>query len=304
MTQLGEMIAVGVMKLEGSDCPFDHDPGEPPEISNQLKGSGSTLGTSLAGASTTVVHAPNRRTPPAAVPYPPTPAIGSRPISIDGFDYPVTCAAHHLIPAGGSLKHASELLEWMEKSKGVWANLGYDVNGAENGAWLPGNYAVGGNGTGDWVRERSILPDGEEDSAPVLPKIPTPNQRNTDLHGYLHDFDEGRKRHYVLQATQLHRGQFHDAHPDYNDLVLKTLKELGLKYKKRFPYAVAFCPDCKTAQQKRESFGRPTPFKIAHQLNSISGKLRGYLVGSRGHPQVYTSRWGMQADRRGISALK
>ena len=79
--------------------------------------------------------------------------------------YPVTCAAHHLIPAQESLKE-HEILEYMcakgkkqdfRNSKSpapatvagskVWGNVAYNVNGCHNGVWLPGNYAVGG-GTG------------------------------------------------------------------------------------------------------------------------------------------------------------
>ncbi len=304
MTQLGEMIAVGVMKIEGSDCPFDHDPGKPPEVENVLKGSGTTLGASLAGACTTILHAPNRRTDPTAVPYPSVPPLASKPVKIDEFDYPVTCAAHHLIPAAGSLKHASALLEWIEKPKGVWANVGYDVNGAENGVWLPGNYAVGGNGTGQWEAAPSILPDEEHASAPVLPKLPKPPPGSSVIRGYRHDFDEGRKGLYVLQATALHKAQFHDSHGPYNEFVLGILQELGLKYQKKYPHAVTFCADCKDTEKKRSDLGRPTPFRIAHQLNSVSNKLRSYLVGSRGHPTVYTSRWGMQAQRKGLSPIK
>jgi hypothetical protein len=71
--------------------------------------------------------------------------------------FPLTCAAHHLIPAQASLRD-STLVKWLvhgsvkaqtKDGKGTGKlshNVGYDVNGSQNGIWLPGPYALRAGG--------------------------------------------------------------------------------------------------------------------------------------------------------------
>jgi hypothetical protein len=299
--QLGEQIAVDVMNEQGTQCPFDHtDPKKPPEVTNQLVGDGQTLGKHMEPAQTTVTYAPNKRDKPGDIPYPAAVLAKPKPIKIDGFDYPVTCAAHHLIPAQESLKRASALLDCME-AKLYPTKIGYDVNGVENGIWLPGNYAVGGNGTGEWTSAPSVLPDNEGGPPPKLPPAPAAAAGSSALTGYRHDLDKGRKGKYVILATQLARGQFHDRHVDYSKLVLSTLEHLALLYKQKHLESQTKCEECKKIHKKNGQLG--TPYKLVHTMNGVSKKYSGYLKNVRGHKLVYTSRWGLAAEKRGMSAL-
>jgi galactose-1-phosphate uridylyltransferase len=53
---------------------------------------------------------------------------------------------HHLIPGNESLKKATELLPWIFGNKGKIENdIGYNVNNASNGVWLPSNNGMRGN---------------------------------------------------------------------------------------------------------------------------------------------------------------
>jgi hypothetical protein len=301
--QLGEKIAVEVMQELGDECPFDHtDPDKPPTVNNQLVGNGQTLGKNMAPAQTTITYEKNRTDVPGDSPYPEKLETNSFPILIHGFKYPLTAAAHHLIPAQESLKKADTLLEVMVGGNLYPTDIGYEVNGAENGVWLPGNYAVGGSGTGEWTSAPSVLPDNEG-IPPRLPPAPTPAAGSSSLTGNRHEFlDPNRKGKYVRQATKFVGGQFHDRHVEYSKLVLSTLDKLAELYKKKQMKSLDSCPKCKKIREKRSKLG--TPFRLAHTLNSVSKKYRGYLVGSRGHKEVFTSRWGLAAELEGISALE
>lgn len=301
--ELGEQVAVEVMAELGDECPFDHtNPGDPPEVKNQLVGDGQTLGGHMAPSKSTITYQPNMSGTPSDVPYPKKLEMQPLPITVDGYKYPLTAAAHHLIPAQESLKKADALLECMVGGKLYPTDIGYDVNGAENGVWLPGNYAVGGNGTKEWTSAPSVLPDNEG-KPPKLPPAPLPAMGSSNLTGYRHTFLDtpNRKASYVLQATQFVGGQFHDRHVEYSKLVLSTLEELASLYNRKHVASVANCPKCKKVLEQRAKLG--TPFRLAHTLNSVSKKYRGYLVGSRGHKEVFTSRWGLAASLQGVATL-
>jgi hypothetical protein len=180
--EIGELVEVPIPDPgEEGTCPFSHDPPDPTE-KNELGGIGTKLGENMeegkgichesrkggAHSEGTIELDPRKR--------PKKDKVVAVTIKIDGevatlgkknrpLPYPLTCAAHHLIPAQESLK-GHEILNYMCK-KGekqdfrngkkaapadvgdskVWGNVAYNVNGCHNGVWLPGNYAVGG-GTG------------------------------------------------------------------------------------------------------------------------------------------------------------
>lgn len=104
--------------------------------------------------------------------------------------HPVTPNPHHLIPGNESLKKADALLEWIFASRGtIAADIGYDVNNAENGAWLPSNNAMRGNSL--WRDERF-------------------------------------KRDYVRAAMAAAGGHFHDRHGrPYSAFVTKLLNKIA-----------------------------------------------------------------------------
>jgi hypothetical protein len=179
-------------------------------------------------------------------------------------EYALTCAAHHLIPAGASLKKSTSLLKWIKKGKQIKADIGYNVNGLQNGVWLPGNYAM----RGIW----GSLKDGED----------MPAGAGTD--GPLSEKPQDNKFYYAVKAMILVGGQFHDAHPKYSEFVLDCLNKIATAMVAR----KGFCPDCKDL---KEPF--PPPYKLALLLNGVSKRMKGYLVGGPGgwREDLVTSRF-------------
>jgi hypothetical protein len=100
----------------------------------------------------------------------------------------VGVAAHHLIPGGGSLAK-SKIMKYLHVDGKKEGNIGYNVNSAENGVWLPGNYAV----------------------------------RPWSSHS------EGFKEQYAPKAIAKCGAQFHDAHTEYNKFVKGVLDKTNLK---------------------------------------------------------------------------
>jgi len=318
-----ESIAVKVFKEKPVECPIDHEDLKKIDSKNQFIGVGTTLGENMVNRVSSIIYDPNSQGKPDKQPYPPE-AEDGWPIEIDDNDYPVSCAAHHLIPAQASLKKAETLHDWLvykhepeplggkggkKTAEGlVWADVGYDVNGSENGVWLPGNYAVGGNGTGEWTKAPSAYavpdPDGDDDSAPPPPpRKPKPGNRK--ITGIRHAFDDdNRKSQYVLQATQLMNAQFHDSHGDYSDFVLGVLEKLGNLYSKNKKKWQSDCSKCQERFDKVDDEGIPTHFSLAHRLNSVSRRMKDFLVGKRGHHIVYTSTWGRAAYDSRVARFK
>lgn len=128
--------------------------------------------------------------------------------------YGITVAAHHLIPGEASLA-PSELFPFMtkdetvkitvitpqgeeKKTKTVEKYIGYNVNGAHNGVWLPGNYFI------------------RKGSSPVS------GQSWSDL------ADNPWCLNYVAAATKAAGGQFHDAHTIYSEKVEELLNKIAL----------------------------------------------------------------------------
>lgn len=317
MTQLGEPVTVGMVDSDESDCPFDHDNPAPPTVKNDLIGKGGTLARRMKAGESTHLYDPLRKAQPG-VPNPRDVAghpfyNKARVVSITTTDsaagkiyvhtYPVTCAAHHLIPAQESLKD-SPLLAYMVK-KGdaepikdgsygaglVWADVGYDVNGIENGINLPGSYAVGGGrgGLGLWT--------GNDDTPDLEDEDPSDAQNDPaspELTGRLNEIaDTNRKWLYVSQAMKLAPGQFHDRHQDYSAFVQEVLAQIhaNLVQLERKKIGESSCAKCQDRKSKMAELGTPTPFGLVGRLNGVSSRMSVFLNGSTWRPNVYTSKW-------------
>lgn len=315
MTQIGEAVAIGVINdPDVPPCPLNHDNLAPIQSSNNFIGDGGKLGDNMKAGTSTITYEANRSGPIEKRPYPTSAADEDWPVEVDGHFYPVTCAAHHIIPAQASLKKAKVLHKFMVYKKQtepvggsgggpakgvVWADVGYDINGTENGVWLPGNYAVGGGagGTGEWTSAPSAL-DNEKASAKPAPPTPADSRKLTgDRHTF---FDANRKGQYVMGATYLYNAQFHDSHGEYSDIVTTALDKLGTLYQERKYDTEPPCPKCKERLAKVKEEGSPTPFALAHRLNAVSERFSRYLIGKRGHPVIYTSNWGKGAHLEGM----
>lgn len=216
--QIGEAIAINVAAPDPKDpcwCCKEEKPAKPTpndlaeapnsvgEAENDLYNDASALGKNLGGRPTWQVTVPD---PDAS--------------NQEKITAPVTPAAHHLIPGNASLKKAVKLLKCIEKSKGqISEDIGYDVNSAENGVWLPGSYGV------------------KLDSVFAV-----------KWSKYLFQND------YTFAAMEAAKAQFHDAHPVYSDRVLHTLERLADKIKLKAPDNCGIC-NAKIADKARPPYG-------------------------------------------------
>lgn len=93
--------------------------------------------------------------------------IDLRPLGLDNPQHKIVANPHHLIPGNESLKKATTLLPWIFGDEGKIENdIGYNVNNASNGVWLPSNNSMRGHSYWiDWedraLLEATPLPPGE-----------------------------------------------------------------------------------------------------------------------------------------------
>ena len=114
------------------------------------------------------------------------------PNASTGAEDPFVFAAHHLIPGNASLVKSALMDDGHLVAEGNHPkNIGYNINQARNGVWLPGNYAFK---EGAWKR---------------LPPA--------------------KKRDYAYAMMRACRFQFHDSHDDYSGWVRDVLAEIAAK---------------------------------------------------------------------------
>jgi len=153
----------------------------------------------------------------------------------------IVAAAHHCIPGGASLAHANDLHKFMRKDGpySLSSDIGYNVNHANNGVWLPGNYAVRGSNNPPFDKNWS---------------------------GYSTVF----KNKYALDGMEkAHGRQFHDAHRKYNGKVKKTLISIASKL-------VAPDDKCPICNEKFDK-SRP-PFGLVGRLDLVSSEHKTMLT--------------------------
>jgi len=340
--EIGELVNVEIPAIGPDDkCPFSHDKPKADE-KNELGGIGTKLGQNMSEgigighesrASSSFVKG-SKELDPRKRPgkqklisifvevsgQKVTLSEGGRPLP-----YPLTCAAHHLIPAQESLK-AHDILNYMCKkgeqqdfrnSKAaapaavggskVWGNVAYNVNGCQNGVWLPGNYAVGG-GTGgtavwqakanakrsnqanaNWVKaldttvadwERGDDDDEEEAKDAFDRALNHASKARYMLAGANQKIDDGNpKWGYVKAAMDAARAQFHDRHEDYSKQVRKYLTKIAAAYKDMHTAAQKSCKECEKAE--RPDGAGPDlvgpPYPIVGRLKAGSDFFKQYL---------------------------
>lgn len=179
--------------------------------------------------------------------------------------YPFTVAAHHLIPGNAALyTDYNDLQKYMIKDKAFKAggkswkikhHIGYNVNGAHNGVWLAGNYAI----------RSGASPTGVTWSA----------MGNEDW-----------QLNYVAACVKATGGQFHDTHEDYSESVLKLLNKIAEKL--AFHQA-----NCKLCQESGVS-EIPPPYIIKQRLYNLSTYFKQQLTSSPNawrRPWFSSGRW-------------
>jgi len=163
--------------------------------------------------------------------------------------FPFTVAAHHLIPGNASLyNNENDLQKYMIMGETVKAggksweiayHIGYNVNGAHNGVWLPGNYAI---------RSRS-----------------SPTKVTWGSMGH-----EDWQLNYVAACCKAVDGQFHDAHTNYNDSILSLMNAMAEKLE----YHQCHCKECEGKNGKKV----PPPYMIKERLYNLSKYFRSNLT--------------------------
>jgi hypothetical protein len=322
LVEIGELtkIVPPETKLKPG-CPFAHEQPKP-ALENELGGIGQTLGENMTNAKgvhkspppassgaanyTDGDEEPDPRQPPrklAGIEI----VVAKEKVKLDNgrvLVYPLTCAAHHLVPAQESLKD-SPILKFMCKAGEpqdfrksgkparkpvagslVWGNVGYNVNGSQNGVWLPGNYAVGAGkgGVAVWTSRKQarksmsdkqalenwakldlsaaewkqLSKDPQEEERPQTPgsraaALKGATDRKFMLAGKNYNIHpDNPKWAYVKEAMDKAGGQFHDRHGDYSKEVAKYLKKVAGAYQQKYDAAMGLtkekeCTDCENA---------------------------------------------------------
>jgi A nuclease family of the HNH/ENDO VII superfamily with conserved AHH len=151
-------------------------------------------------------------------------------------------AAHHLVPGKASLKQSKFFLEkkyiWTEgAAKG---NVGYNVNSAPNGEWLPGNYAQrpwGTKGAAFAAKARVSAQD------------------------------------YAFASIDTWEHQFHDSHEDYSIVVKQALDQVFDKLEHN---ETIVCPEA--AKKKKDKPEEKSPlYLLVSRFHTISGRMRRML---------------------------
>ncbi len=285
MTEVMEKVAViAGLEIEWK-CPFSHDE-DADDYENDFIGTGAKLGKKLEtgrptsnnpdyGGEDELVRDLDPRRRPG---HPFERSENAAPITLvdragRARGWPVACAAHHLIPAQASLAR-SFLLKWLIKkgetasvkkrgsvkrvSGHVANHVGYDVNGSQNGIWLPGPYAM----KGIW-KEFADVDDKEEE-------VP----ESDDMAGSPADErpQESTQFDYAVVTMNSARAQFHDSHPDYSDFVLEALNLIASRL-------TVFKQEraCDRCDEKIGRMNVPAPYSLIERLNCVSSRLKSRL---------------------------
>ena len=182
------------------------------------------------------------------------------------------CEPHHLLPGNESFKKwvAKTNKPYLKPGKGP-DRLGFDINCADNGVWLPGKSQVDA-----WGTKKPWKPAGNPPDQYINPA----------------DSSEAGRLAFATAAIEKYGAQFHDRHPAYSAIVVQALQKLEKKLERN----EVGCPQ---AKQKRDEGAVPD---VAVLLIRIAHRFRAMLSGGTAgwKSQVFTSRFSAQymADKR------
>lgn len=288
MSELGEPVAVGAVDTDDWECPFEHD--KPGTVQNDLANSSSKLGTRVTnGWSTQLWEEKSDKIDPkinqplvTPVPEDECPAP---PVRVGDEDYPYSRSAHHLIPADAALPR-SHLIHFIKQGAKIRGDIGYDVNGADNGIWLPTHTALSSAMKKGRVLPGMVFGIKYGDLSALV-------DRNQEENTMMATFQQ-RFAYQVMERTSR---QFHDAHLDYSDFVVKALNKIFVNLINISNY------NCTKCQQAKSGGGKlPPPHRLVFRLNELSRRLRGFLTGNPlgWRRPLFTSRFAqdLAADAR------
>jgi len=209
----------------------------------------------------------------------PEPKFDKDPIEILGETYPLSIAAHHLIPGKASLP-VSELKKYLWKGSVVDSDVGYDVDGAENGKWLPTHQTMSSKlGKSQAI----VIEDEVKPSSTVGMSWGALSDRAKEHAGNAVTYSQLFLPRYTQQAMDVLNAQFHDAHSDYSTYVTDKLNKLAV----RMAVKSGMCDECKKVAVKSP------PYMLVYWLNSVSSSLDRTLSGKpkKKWSTVYTSKF-------------
>ncbi len=198
----------------------------------------------------------------------------------------LSMSAHHLIPGKDSLpKSALASFIWKEIGGLIKGDICYDVDGAENGKWLPTHHVVSSKMAKGDITLHNIENPGEALTWAAL----SDQTKGTNLLASVSDLFIPR---YTQQAMNIAKAQFHDSHSDYSQKVMKMLDQIFVFMIKK----AGFCEICKNKAEK-DPF--PPPHLLVYRLNHLSKSLRTILTLTGGSPNkmwktFYTSYYALR----------
>jgi len=157
---------------------------------------------------------------------------------------PVLFGAHHTIPGNDGLGKSNLYKKgWLGPVDDGpdAANIGYNINSANNGVWLPGNYAIRG--------------------AEHRPSQTTWSEEDKEF-----------QKAYAFLAMVETKRQFHDAHKNYSKTIKDALNELEELME---DMAQDGCPMCGKGDEEVDP-----PYHLNSRLNAISNFLSRRLQGN------------------------
>jgi hypothetical protein len=298
MTQLGEAVAIGMFVGDDkthskSTCPWhDEDPASSADpMEDQLvdedshgaipANMGKKLGDNMKKAGDT---------PPSAdkveIAYKSGATVGFtqagkkkkvqtyEEVTTETYEYPLQYAPHHLIPGNESLK-GSGVLVYMGAESVISGydppggskikdgkSIGYDVNAAGNGVWLPSPYAL--SNSNKWPSQ-----DGLKVVLQRLGQVVV-------------DETESFKSAYVAAGIEAsgHR-QFHMRHEKYSQKVQEILDAMANKIR-------LLSSKCPVADDGKDDGKFDPPVGLKTKLDGLSARMRSLLIGAVWRSPLFT----------------
>jgi len=297
MTQLGEAISVDIFIAKDEEhnektCPWHDDSEKPKAVEMEVpnpetdgdspsmpKNDGGKLGKSL--------EKDNQKKPESKITlhFAPDEMLtwkkGDKDLKVRTYtdketeQYDVKYAPHHLIPGNESLAK-SKLVPYLGdktviknfNKKGIESKVkdketvGYDVNCAENGVWLPSPYALSmeNEWPSDDGKKRILKMKGKE---------------------YVNVAVSFQKAYVAAAIEESGSRQFHMRHADYSKQVHKVLDKIAAKMKKMEDGA------CKIASDSKKDGKIEAPLGLSARLNALSAQLKVLLIGPVWHKKYY-----------------
>ena len=299
MTQLGEAVAKVAFSSSEEKCPMEpHKKAKTltgkapevksvPELRKSMKDGKSTRQWKQSGDDFELAkHLDAEKKPP--------PEYDEMPIEIADVKYPLSISAHHLIPGKASLP-VSTLKKYIWKSRGglIDGDIGYDVDGAENGKWLPTHQIMSSKMAS---AQTIIIVDETNPSRTTGMSWAELSDRAKEKEGHQKSYTDLFLPRYTQQSMRLLNCQFHDGHDDYSDWVTGQLNKISLS----IDVKSGMCDKCKKIAIKTP------PYLLVYRLNRLSRTCAGLLSGSPKPTwlRIYTSEFAAMYKREPIPVSK